>query len=86
MQNTIMLGSFVALLELGSVALAIAETNSPATDAAPANQEAHKEGRGDRIDRREPGEHARDRRDDANEQRRESREEHDVSRERYERR
>jgi hypothetical protein len=82
MRKTIMLGSFVALLGLGTAGLALAQTNPPPSDTVQV-QDTSKEARGDRPDRREAKEHARDHRDDAKEPGREGR---DETRERHERR
>jgi hypothetical protein len=85
MGKTIMHGSFIALLGLGTVGLALAQTPPVPSDPVQA-QGASKEVRGDRLDRREAKEHARDHRDDTKEPRRESREGRDETRERHERR
>jgi hypothetical protein len=88
MRKTIMLGSFVALLGLGTAGLAIAQTNPPPSDTVQVQDTSKEAGgdRPDRPDRREAKEHAGDRRDDAKEPRPESRKGRDETRERHERR
>jgi hypothetical protein len=85
MRKTILYGSFVALLGFGTAGLALAQTPPLPSDTVQV-QDASREARGDRLDRREAKERARDHRDDAKGPRRESREGRDETRERHERR
>jgi hypothetical protein len=85
MTMTIMLGSFVAMLGLGTSGQALAQTNPPPSDTVQV-QDTSKEAGDDRLHRREGKEHARDHRDEAKEPRRESHEGRDETRERHERR
>ena len=57
MRNMIIVGSVVALAGLGSAAFAIAQPSEGLPEAGQVTQ--HKEGRGDREDRREAKGHTR---------------------------
>jgi hypothetical protein len=76
MRRTIVHGSFVALL--CTAGLALAQTPPVPSDTVQA-QDASKDARGDRLDRREAKERGGDHRDDVNEPRRESRDRKDEN-------
>ena len=78
MRRTIVHGSFVALLGLGTAALALAQTPPVPSDTVQV-QDVPKETRGDRLDRREAKERGRDHRDDVKEPRRELRDGQDET-------
>jgi hypothetical protein len=61
MRNTIILGSLVALLGLGSAALASDQSGLNDNDTAQVTREASNDGRGDRRHRYERSERSRDR-------------------------
>jgi hypothetical protein len=82
MRNTIILGTFIALLGLGAVAQASDQTGSNDNDAIQVTREASHDERGDRHHRYERSERSRDRHDS----RERGRTSHDVTREGRERR
>ena len=78
MRSIIVHGSFVALLSLSTVGLALAQTPPVPSDTVQV-QDVTKEARGDRLDRSEAKEHGRDHRDDVKEPRHESRDRKDET-------
>ena len=78
MRRTIVHGSFVALLGLGTAGLALAQTPPVPSDTVQV-QDVSKDARGDRLDRSEAKERGRDHRDDVKEPRRESRDRKDET-------
>jgi len=81
MRKTMILGSILALIGYGAVAMADDQSNSSAREQIKVQRDASNDMRGERHDRSERGDRSRERHEESREEQHESREMHEESNE-----